>query len=503
MIIRTALILACAALLRGEGLPLPDAPLRLVIPDVRAFDKALSGPYRQFLEGSLSQNDPMLAAWKRTRLGSKLDSQWAAFSDKVSLDWRTLKVMQPSSVGLALLDAGHLEAVLIIETPLSLASLSLPKGAMKNHNGVSYTLIAEGAADDSGDKHERMGFAWAGMGNKLIFASSERAMKLALDAALSNISYTIPLEGLACLDLNLDELRRDIYFKREFPFPKGTETGRLYAALRRQGGNLVEVRQGTGESRSPVFKFEADNAAIAGWEPDGGNFWPTFRRALLDTEPNPSSKPVPALRPLPSTAGALDSYLVDFTKPATGRGSEAWEEGDLTTWTSLLADVSSYGYSSHRAGQRILVFPWPKAKDAPFMDACLASMARRHGMVSVARIGDIQEIQAGPGLPVLAVRRTGAFLWVAARADHLSRVTEPQPESALIRWAKLDLNAVRAEESRWNKIEGPSAPEYDRPLSDRLLGLLGWMPNAARISVERRKTTDNGWIEKVVFGGGD
>jgi len=497
--IRTAIILVCAAALSGEGLPLPDAPLRLVIPDVRAFDSALSGPYRQFLEGGLSQSDPLLAAWRRTRLGAKLDTQWTAFSDKISLNWRTLKAMQPSSIGLALLDVGHLEAVLVIETPLSAASHSLPGGVTKKYNGVSYTLVAGGAADDSSGKDERMGFAWAGMGNKLIFASSERALKLTLDAAVSNISYNIVLEGLACLDLNLDELRRDIYFKREFPFPNGAQTGRLYAALRRQGGNLVEVRQGMGESRSPVFKFEASDAVIAGWEPDGGDFWPTFRRALLDPEPNPSSKPVPALRPLPSTTGPLDSYLIDFTKPVTGRGTEAWEEGDLAIWKSLLAGVPSYGYSSQRAGQRLLVFPWPAVKNELFMDACVASMARRHGRVSVVRLGDIQEIQAGPGLPVLAVRRAGAFLWIAARADHLSRVTEPQPESALIRWAKLDLNAVRAEESRWNKIEGPSAPGYDRPLSDRLLGLLGWMPDTAHISIERRKS-DKGWIETVVFG---
>jgi hypothetical protein len=500
--IRPALIfVCCAAILAGDtkGLPLPDAPLRMIIPNVTSFDKALSGSYRQLLECKIPESDPMFAAWRRTRTGSKLNAEWEAFAEKYSLNWRTLQTMRPSSIGLALLDVGHLETVMVIETPLAAVSLSLPNGENKTYSGVSYCMVAKGTADGAEDDKGRMGLAWASFKGKLFLASSERSLKLALDAAVSNKNYVPTLDGLVSMELNLDELRGNLYFKREFRFPKGPETGRMEVALRQQGNKLVEVRQGLGDSRSPVFRFGYGNAATAGWEPDGGNFWPTFRRALLDPEPNPSPRPQSAIRPLPPTTGTLDDYLVDFTKPGSPKAS-AWEEGDLLTWPKLLADVPSYGYYSH-SDQRRLVFPWPAAKDADFVDACRASIARRHGRATVQKKGDIQEIQAGPSLPVLAIRRTGGFLWVAASSVHLKDVQTPSEESNLIRWAKLDLEAIREESPRWEKLEGPSDSGADRPLSDRVLGLLGWMPNATSISVERKKT-DKGWEELVVFGRG-
>jgi hypothetical protein len=127
-------------------------------------------------------------------------------------------------------------------------------------------------------------------------------------------------------------------------------------------------------------------------------------------------------------------------------------------------------------------------------------MARRHGRVTVQKTGDVQEIQVGPSLPALAIRRTGDFLWVAASAAHLKDVKTPSEEPNLIRWARLDLSAMRGEAQRWEKLEGPPDSDLDRPLSDRVLGLLGWMPNTASISVERKKT-DAGWEEMIVFGG--
>jgi hypothetical protein len=315
------------------------------------------------------------------------------------------------------------------------------------------------------------------------------------------------MDGLVCMELNLDELRKDIYFKREFAFPAGPETGRLHAALRLQGGNLVEVRKGTlPESllgfSGTAFRFDVGAAAVAGWETDGSRFWPTFRRALLDPEPSPSALPRPAVRPMPSTSGESDSYLVDFTKPGSPKSVGAWEEGDLAVWPDLLEGVSSYGYSSQRLGKnsdiRRLVFPWPAAKDAEFLEACKASMARRHGRAAVRSIGDAQEVQVGPGLPALAIKRTGAFLWIAARADHLKDIHTPTEDPDLLRWAKLDLNAVREESPRWERFEGSS--DSDRPLSDRVLGLLGWSPDTTSITVQRKKFGD-GWEETVVFGG--
>ena len=45
---------------------------------------------------------------------------------------------------------------------------------------------------------------------------------------------------------------------------------------------------------------------------------------------------------------------------------------------------------------------------------------------------------------------------------------------------------------------GPAAPERVRPFSDRILGLLGWMPSVRTIAVERRQG-DSGWTESVSF----
>jgi hypothetical protein len=63
----------------------------------------------------------------------------------------------------------------------------------------------------------------------------------------------------------------------------------------------------------------------------------------------------------------------------------------------------------------------------------------------------------------------------------------------------VDLRALRAEGPRWEKAEGPAAPEETRPLSDRILGLLGWMPRTTSLAVERRRTA-TGWSETLVFG---
>ena len=103
--------------------------------------------------------------------------------------------------------------------------------------------------------------------------------------------------------------------------------------------------------------------------------------------------------------------------------------------------------------------------------------------------------------PSLALRRTGALLWVGASARDLKDMPQPKAEADLIRWAQVNLDAVRAESSRWAKVEGPARPEQMRPLSDRVLGLLGWMPSTRSIRVERHRTAA-GWSETVTFGGG-
>jgi hypothetical protein len=148
-----------------------------------------------------------------------------------------------------------------------------------------------------------------------------------------------------------------------------------------------------------------------------------------------------------------------------------------------------------------MVFPWPANLDAEFLEACRATVARRAGRATVQKVGDAQELRVGPGLPALALRRMGALLWVGPSARDLQGLPQPQADGDLIRWAQVDLGAVRAAAARWAKVEGPARPEQIRPFSDRILGLLGWMPATRTLRVERHRTAA-GWSETVTFGGG-
>ena len=483
-------------------LPLPKAPVQVVIPDVKAFDAALTGSYRLFLQGSPEATDPLVSAWRKTQVGSKLEDQWSKFSGSLPLDWDTILRLQPRSLGLALLEVGNLEAVLVVESPLATLPLEIPQGERKTHGGIPYTTVVPGAGDHSEDPDRRMGLAWAHKGSQLFIATSERALKLALDEALNNRGVGPALKGLITLDLDLDTLRQDRYFKREFLFEPGPETGHLKAALRLEQGQVVEVREGHTEPRGGVPTFKVAGAASSGWEPEGTAFWPAFRRGLLEPIPAPAERPVATLRPLPEAArGSVeDRYAVDFTRPKVLATSAEYEKGDLDAWEALLTRtaIPTWGYWVGADGARRMVFPWPEGQDAAFLEACRVTLARRAGRASTVKVGHATEIQVGPGLAALALRRTGAFLWVGPSAASLKEAPLPQMDASLVRWAHLDLGAARREALRWAKIEGPGSPEQVRPFSDRVLGLLGWMPTTQGISVERRKTAE-GWRERVVF----
>ena len=492
--------LACMGLLgTAAGLPLPEAPLRLLVPDAKAFDAALTGGYRALLTGVARPGDTLVPAWRRSQVGSKLEDQWGKLSGDLPWTWTTIQQLQPKALGLAILEVGHLEAVLVIETALPAA---LPVGTPRSSGGVAYALVAPGAPDAGADPDRRMGLAWARLGPHLILATSERAMRLAILEAQSGRTFAPALTGLACLELDLDALRKDRYFKREFLWPDGPERGRVRAALRQEAGALVEVREGAGEPRGSVFTFQASSSqAASGWEPEGQPFWPAFRRGLLEPVPAPSEAPVPAITALPAAnPGEVDRYAVNFTTPLAVAGVQAWEAGDLADWKALLArqPVSSWGWWLGADGARRLVLPWPQALDAEFLACCRASLARRCGQASVVRAGDVMELRVGPGLPALALRRSGAFLWVAPAGAYLQDLPKPAKAEGVVRWARANLGAVRAEGARWAKVEGPARPEVVRPLSDRVLGLLGWMPAITALDVERRRTA-TGWTERVVF----
>jgi len=397
--------------------------------------------------------------------------------------------------------------VLVVDMALAQLPLTLPKGAPRTLDGVAYTLVTRGGADPAQptDKDRRMGLAWARMGPRLLLATSERALRLALREALAGRGLTPPMPGLVAMELDLDALRKDRYFRREFLFPEGPEAGRMRVALRSEGGHLVEIRSGAGEPRQGVYTFTVPAAAAQGWEPDGAGFWTAFRRGLLEPLPLLSDRPVPSLGPLPGTGAAGDRYGVDLTRPSPGARQEGpkGEEGDLAPWGVLLkaVPVPSWGFWVTTDGVRRLAFPWPEARDGEFLEACRATVERRAGRATVVASGSAREVRVGPGLPALALRRTGPLLWAGPSARDLQDVPTPRPEAALVRWARVDLDAVRAERRRWEKAEGPAQPELVRPLSDQVLGLLGWLPTIRSLAVERRKTAA-GWEERVDFGAG-
>jgi hypothetical protein len=483
-----------------DGLPLPAAPLRVVIPDVAAFDAALTGGYRRALTGRPEDGDPVTAAWRRSPVGSKLEAQWTLLSGDLPWTWDQILELRPRALSLALLSIGSLEAVLVVATPLAALPVAPPSGEAKAHGGIGYHLVAAGAADGSADPERRAGLAWSLHGGRLFLATSERALLLALDEALAGHGFPAPLPGLVSLDLDLDALRKDRYFRREFLFGDGREEGHVKAALRLERGHLVEIREGAGESGTAAFAFDAPGAIASAWEPDGTGLWPALRAALLEPWPALVDRPVPPFSALPSVRRVNEGrYLLNLEKAPAA--DAAWEEGDLALWHTVSsgAPVPGFGMSLYPDEERRLVFAWPADRQDALEKACRATIERRGGRVEVVDVGDAREFRVGPDLAVLAVRRAGAFVWLGRSAKALADVAAPRPAPEVVRWGRADLGTVRAEAVRWQKAEGPAAPERLRPLSDRVLGLLGWMPAITSIELERRRTS-GGWTERLVFG---
>jgi hypothetical protein len=493
------LLLAATPLASAAELPLPKAPVRLIVPDVPAFDATLSGAFRNALSGKASEGDPVVAAWRRSRVGSKLETQWGKLAGDLPVTWEQIRALKPKRLGFALLDVGQLEAVLAVETPLTTLPFELASGTARTHGSASYHVVAPGAADASPDPERRMGLAWARTGGVLLLATSERALLLALD---EKSGFRAPLDGLVGVDLDLDALRGDRYFRREFLF--GTDaTGHVRAALRLEKGELIEVREGGGAGAADGFSFDATGAAAAGWEPDAAGLFAALRAGLLEPVPSPPEHPVVALAPLPAAARLepSDRYLVNLEKPVLPSGAPANEDGELPAWRELLVkhSVAGFGYSVGSDGSRQLTFQWPQAAQKDLEELLRTTLERRAGRAQIESLGDVREIRIGPALPALALKRTGTFVWIGESARALEGVAEPSPSPGVARWGHLDLSALRADSVRWARAEGPAAPETVRPFADRLLGLLGWMPGARTIDVERKRT-EAGWSERVVFG---
>lgn len=497
-----ALVAAVAVVRAAEpSLPLPDAPVRLVVPDAAAFDAALSGAFREAATGRADPADPLVAAWRRSPVGAKLEAEWSKLARELPWTWSEIRRLQPRSVGLALLDVGQLEAVLAIDTPLATLPVAPPAGVARAHAGAGYTLVATGAGDGIGGDERRLGLAWARRDGMLLLATSERSIRLALDEAQAGRGQGAFLPGLASLELDLDRLRADRYFAREFAPGPVEDGGRVRAALRLEEGRIVEVREGEGPAAAGAFVFdEPSRAAVAGWETDGAAFLRAVRAGLLEPVPRLLDRPAPPLGPLPSTTPEeTDRYLLRLDRPRASAAA-AWEEGDLAAWRALAAARPSpgWGFRAEADGRRALVFAWPAARQGELEEACRLTLARRAGVVTVSRTGGVVEMRVGPGLPALALRRAGEFVWIATAAGALEGLGVPRGAEGLVRWARVDLAATRGLADAWARVEGPASPERVRPFSDRVLGLLGWIPSVRAIRVERLATA-SGWTELVVF----
>ncbi len=93
--------------------------IRLSIPDVPAFDAALGGGFKKALYGNLPNDDGVARGFGQSQVGAKLQDQWTRFRGETALSFETILELQASSAALAVLNIGHMEMVLVIETPLA------------------------------------------------------------------------------------------------------------------------------------------------------------------------------------------------------------------------------------------------------------------------------------------------------------------------------------------------------------------------------------------------
>jgi hypothetical protein len=500
VVLAMAIVAACSPSAGASGVPLPPAPVRVLIPDVAAFDAILTGAYRSAFLGETNEDDKVAGAWRITPVGAKLEAQWGKLAGDLPWSWAEILKLKPRRLGLALLAPGSLEFVLVIDTPAA-PVVALPSGrTLTTANGTTYTVVARGAGDDTPGER-RMGLAWAHSGTLLILATSESALVRTLDEAAAGQVFAPKLTGVVAMELDIDALRKDRYFRRDYLFGTPTDAGLIAVALRSEAGRLVEVREGTGDTRGEALAFETPDAAAAAWEPRGATFWPALRAGLLEPRPDLLARPLVPLRPLPAAYAtpAEDRYLVDLGKPLTRPGA-LWEEGDLALWRELASrhTLAGWGYRVGMDGTRVLVFDWPQGLMPDLERACRATLERRAGRLVLETVGVIREFRLGPGLPVFALTRVGDQVWLGPSAAALGDLPAAHRVPDLVGWARVDLAGARAEADRWARSEGPHSPEASRPFSDRILGLLGWMPATSSVSVERRRTA-GGWTERVEF----
>lgn len=116
-----------------------------------------------------------------------------------------------------------------------------------------------------------------------------------------------------------------------------------------------------------------------------------------------------------------DRYATNVEVPAVSGGGLVTEAAELDAWAALLAaqPVEGFGYLVTRSKALIsLPFRGPKegcgTRRAP---RGMATLSRRGARLSPSTAaGDTRQYLMGPGLPVLAFRRLGDFVWLGPSA---------------------------------------------------------------------------------------
>ena len=366
-------------------LPLPPAPVRLVIPDVPAFDLALTGVVPPRPRRTAGGGRPA-----RRHLATHAGRQQAR-----------------SAMGGAL--AGPALELVADPPPETALPRSRPSRSRRARGRSRSRHRARGAAVDPagrdreeprrrGDERGRAGSGrrpsgrpppGPGLGPPRP-APAHRHERAGAPArpgrGLAGRGVMSFLPGLASLELDTDALAKDRYFRREFLFGESA-MGRVRAALRQEGGRLLEVREGAGTPAGPRSSSRPRMRSAAGWETDGSRLFPGAPVGPPGDDPESVGTAGASAR-RPARDARRDGRPLPRGPPETGAGTEPrWEEGELALLRTLVIAALRAGAGasrSRRAASGLYVFAWP----APPSRTTWSARRRKPGATRRAHHGD-------------------------------------------------------------------------------------------------------------------
>ena len=504
---RPALAIPVALLASGLGptvtaaeapLPIPPAPVRLVIPDVPAFDAALEGSFRRALTGAPAEGDPLTAVFRRTPVGTKLEAQWALLAHDLPWTWTEILKTKPRSLGLALLSVGELEAVLVLDTALAALPVDPPGGTTKSHAGSPYTVVARGAGDGRLDDR-RLGLVWARRDAPRARHERARPPPLPGRGGGGTRGGRVPSRPRQPRARHGRPLARPL-----LPAGVPVRQGRPRTGPRGpppRGRLARRGPRGHGRPRRARLPLRRPEHRGGGMGDGRSRPLPGPAHGLARDDPRPGGAPG-ASAPRPARAECRGRRPLSRGPPETGARARGDVGGGRARGAPVDRDPAlerGLGLRPHR--RRRAGYSTSRGQRRAGRPGALAPEDARASRRTHERDHDGRRPRdprgAGPrGACAAARRRLRMDRHLGARPRGSRRAP---PRGPTVRWARVDLGAARAEADRWARAEGPAAPERVRPFSDRVLGLLGWIPGTRSVAVERRRT-ETGWSERVVFG---